>query len=50
MGLQELKKKVGALVREDEVYQSSDLGGVAICFRCRGTIITSCFQRWRSWC
>ncbi len=29
MGLKELKKRVRALVREDEVYQSSDVSGVA---------------------
>ena len=29
MGLRELKKRVGALVKEDEVYQTSDLAGVA---------------------
>ncbi len=32
MGLKELKKKVVTLVREDEVYQSSDFGGVAYLF------------------
>ena len=32
MGLKELKKRVGALVKEDEVYQTSDLAGVAYLF------------------
>ena len=32
MNLKELKKKVSALVREDEVHQSSDLGGIAYLF------------------
>ena len=32
MNLKELKKKVSALVREDEVRQSSDLGGIAYLF------------------
>ena len=32
MNLKELKKQVGAIVREDEVHQSSDLSGVAYLF------------------
>ena len=32
MGRKKLKKKVSALVREDEVYQASDLSGVAYLF------------------
>ena len=32
MGIKELKQKVSALVREDEIHQSSDLGGVAYLF------------------
>ena len=32
MGLKELKKRVGALVKEDEVFKTSDLGGVAYLF------------------
>lgn len=32
MNLKELKKKVGTIVREDEVHQSSDLSGVAYLF------------------